>query len=93
MTDDRQSPLFTNGHPGSADSCEELAQALCDELTESGDMALLDYALELDRESLRLRPERHQDRASPSGPPARLRLLDEAATGAPRECWVLVVAA
>jgi hypothetical protein len=63
ITDDSQSPVLASGHARrSADSCEELAKVLYDHFMESRDMALLDAALELQREFLRLRPEGHPDR-------------------------------
>jgi tetratricopeptide (TPR) repeat protein len=58
---------FANGHPRSAKSCEELAGSLYDRYMENGDMALLDEALELQREALRLRPEGHPHRARSCG--------------------------
>jgi tetratricopeptide (TPR) repeat protein len=63
MTDDTQPPVFASGRPASADSCDELAKGLFNRFMESGDMAVLDEALLLEREALRLRPEGHPDRA------------------------------
>jgi hypothetical protein len=63
ITDNTQPLVSANGHPGSADSCEELANSMYDRYMEIGDMALLDEVLELERKTLHLRPEGHPDRA------------------------------
>jgi hypothetical protein len=64
--------LRPEGHPERAMSCEDLAESLWICFSQTGDMTLLDKALELEREALRLRPEGHPDRALSCGNLANL---------------------
>jgi tetratricopeptide (TPR) repeat protein len=62
-TPDAQPPLLYKGHPGRADSCARLAESLWNRFKQTGDVLLLDKAIELDREALCLQPVGHPDRA------------------------------
>jgi tetratricopeptide (TPR) repeat protein len=63
IKDDAQPSLLVKGHPDRANSCAKLAVWLWNRFKQTGDLVLLDEAIELEREVVRLRPEGHPDRA------------------------------